>query len=291
MLHHFILTRFNIRLFRYDKHGHSIEPKSWFEERLKLFETYTLPSIIGQTCQDFTWILLVDSETPDMYRERMMDYRKRCPQITFVAIKPQYGCHFAHMFQQVVDKLLKEKGIKDDDICLTTYFDNDDCLNKDYIKIILDRLQNDNKLSQKDDLLVFDYGIQYFTELGIATRIKYTNNHFMTLFERVTSGQTPSVRTCYGYGSHIDLEKRKAASVYHLTDADRPMWIEVIHKNNVDNDVIMRLDSCIINDKQLLRTDFSLDIDLQNGKKMKYFKRYLEQAFRRLRERISPRKW
>ena len=56
MLHHFILTRFNIRLFRHDKHGHSIEPKSWFEERLNLFETYTLPSIMGQTCQEFTWI-------------------------------------------------------------------------------------------------------------------------------------------------------------------------------------------------------------------------------------------
>lgn len=289
MLHHFILTRFNIRLFRYDKYGHNIEPQSWFEERLELFETYTLPSIIGQTCQDFTWILLVDSETPAVYREKMMEYRKRCPQITFVAVKPQHGWQFAQMFQQVVDKMLKERSAKEGDLCLTTYFDNDDCLHKDYIKTIHDWLQNDNKISLEDGFLVFDYGIQYFTELGIATRVKYSNNHFMTLFEKVSSAKSPS--TCYGYGSHIDVEKRKAAPVHHIADAERPMWVEVIHKDNVDNDVMMRLDNCFIKDKQLLRTDFSLDIDLQNGKRMKYFKRYLKHAFRRLYERIIPRKW
>ena len=193
------------------------------------------------------------------------------------------------MFQQVVDKMLKERSAKEGDLCLTTYFDNDDCLHKDYIKTIHDWLQNDDKISLEDGFLVFDYGIQYFTELGIATRVKYPNNHFMTLFEKVSSAKSPS--TCYGYGSHIDVEKRKAAPVHHIADAERSMWVEVIHKDNVDNDVMMRLDNCFIKDKQLLRTDFSLDIDLQNGKKMKYFKRYLKHAFRRLHERLSPKKW
>lgn len=291
MLHHFILTRFNIRLFRHDKHGHSIEPESWFEERLKLFETYTLPSVIGQTCQDFTWILLVDSETPTAYRMRMMDYRKRCPQITFVAVKEQMGPQYPLMFQQVVNKLLTKRGANDGDLCLTTYFDNDDCLNKDYIKDIHDRLLNDNKLSQEDGFLVFDYGIQYFTEMGMATRVKYPNNHFMTLSEKVESGQSPSVRTCYGYGSHFNIEKRKVAPVRHVTNAEKPMWIEVIHGKNVDNDVIMTLHTRFINDRQLLRTAFSLDIELQTCKTMKFLKRALKQALRRLHDKLFPRKW
>lgn len=291
MLHHFILTRFNIRLFRHDKHGHSIEPKSWFEERLNLFETYTLPSIMGQTCQEFTWILLVDSETPAAYRERMMEYRRRCPQITFIGVKEQYGWKFPLVFQKVVNKLLKEKAAQDGDFCLTTYFDNDDCLNKNYIKDIHDRMQAGSQFPQEEGFLVYDYGIQFFAEMGTATRVKYPNNHFITLYERIASGQNPSVRTCYGYGSHIDIEKRKAAPVRHVTDADKPMWIEVIHKGNVDNDVMMTLNTRFVKDKQLLRTAFSLDVELQTGKKMKFFKRSLKQAWRRFHDRLFPRKW
>lgn len=292
MFHHFILTRFNIQLFRHDKHGHAIDSKSWLEERINLFETYTLPSIIGQSCQDFTWILLVDSKTPAVYRERLMDYRKQCPQITYISCEGKYGWRFANIFQQVVGKLLKEKGAKVGDHCLTTYFDNDDCLNKDYIKDIHDiLLQNDNNILLKDGFLAYNYGIQYFTELGIATKIKYTNNHFITLFEKVSSAENPSVRTCYGYGSHFDVEKRNVAPVHHITHSDKPMWAEVIHNGNVDNDVKMTLDTCFINDKQLLRTEFSVDIILKDGNKLKFSTRYLRQMVRRLYNHIIPRKW
>ena len=292
MLHHFILTRFNIRLFRYDKHGRSINKLSWLDERLNLFETYTLPSVIGQTCQDFTWILLVDSQTPESYRERMMGYRKQCQQITFVAVKEEHGWQFANIFQQVVNKLLKERGAKEGDVCLTTYFDNDDCLNRDYVKDIHDILQkNGNNILQGDGVLAFDYGIQYYTELGIATRVKYANNHFITLFERISSAENPSVRTCYGYGSHIDIEKRKAALVHHVTLADKPMWVEVIHKDNVDNDVKMTLDFSFIGDRHLLQRDFSLDITLQSGRKAAFFTRFLKQVRRRLHDKFIPRQW
>ena len=292
MLHHFILTRFNIRLFRYDKHGHSIDQQSWFDERLNLFETYTLPSVIGQTCQDFTWILLVDSQTPDIYRERMMSYRQRCQQITYIAVKEEHGWQFASIFQQVVDKLLKERGAKDGDVCLTTYFDNDDCLNKDYVNDIHDIWQkNDNNILQGDGVVAFDYGIQYYTELGIATRVKYANNHFITMFERVSSADSPSVRTCYGYGSHFEIEKRKVVPVHHITHTDKPMWVEVIHKGNVDNDVKMTLDTSFINDRELLQRDFSLDIILERGRKTAFFVRYLKQMWRRFHDRLFPRKW
>lgn len=291
MFHHFILTRFNIRLYRYDKHGHSIDKELWLEERLKLFETYTLPSIIGQTCQDFTWILLVDSQTPDSYRERMMSYRKGCPQIKYIAVKEQYGWHFANIFQQAVEELLKERGAKEGDYCLTTYFDNDDCLNKDYVKNAHDILKQNNNFLQEDGFLVFDYGIQYYTELGIATKIKYSNNHFLTLFEKVSSVENPSVRTCYGYGSHFDIEKRNAASVHHIKCVDKPMWVEVIHKSNVDNDVKMTFDTSFINDKRLLTNDFALNIVLQTGKKMSFFVRCIKQVLRRLYNRFVPRKW
>lgn len=292
MLHHFILTRFNIQLFRHDKHGRTINQESWLEKRLKLFETYTLPSVIGQTCQNFTWVLLVDKNTPSLYRERMMNYRRRCPQITFISVKEQQGWHFANIFQQVVGKLLKEKEAKEGDFCLTTYFDNDDCLNKDYIKDVHEALQkDDSNILQEDGVLAFDYGIQYYTELGIATGIKYANNHFITMFEKIPSAESPSVRTCYGYGSHIDIEKRKAVPVHHVTEVSKPMWVEVIHKDNVDNDVKMTLDFSFIDDRDLLERDFSLGVPLKTGRKTSFFVRYLKQMLRRFHNRLFPRKW
>ena len=292
MLHHFILTRFNIQLFRHDKHGNNIDMTMWLEERINLFETYTLPSVIGQVCQDFTWILLVDSKTPAIYRERLMGYREQCPQITYISCEGKYGWRFANIFQQIVEKLLKEKCVKAGDFCLTTYFDNDDCLNKDYIKDIHDiLLQNDYNILSENGFIAFDYGIQYFTELGIATRIKYTNNHFITFFEKISSVENPSVHTCYGYGSHFDVEKRNVAPVHHISNADKPMWVEVIHKDNVDNDVKMTLETCFINNKQLLQTAFSVSIELQTGRKLLFFTRYLKQMLRRLHNRFIPRKW
>jgi hypothetical protein len=152
-------------------------------------------------------------------------------------------------------------------------------------------LQQNNNFLQEDGFLAFDYGVQYYTELGIATRIKYPNNHFITLFEEVSSAESPSVRTCYGYGSHFDIEKRKAARVHHITRVDKPMWVEVIHEGNVDNDVKMTLDTSFINDKRLLQRDFSLNVILQTGRKMAFFVRCLKQALRRFYNRFVPRKW
>ena len=152
-------------------------------------------------------------------------------------------------------------------------------------------LKNDNNILQGDGVLAFDYGIQYYTELGIATRVKYANNHFITLFERISSAENPSVRTCYGYGSHFEIEKRKAAPVHHVALADKPMWVEVIHKDNVDNDVKMTLDTSFIDDRHLLQRDFSLGITLQTGRKAAFFARYLKQMWRRFRDKLFPRKW
>lgn len=109
--------------------------------------------------------------------------------------------------------------------------------------------------------------------------------------EIISSAENPSVRTCYGYGSHFDIEKRKVASVHHITYIEKPMWVEVIHKDNVDNDVKMTLDTSFINDKCLLQRDFSLNIILETGRKTAFFVRYLKQALRRFYNRFVPRKW
>lgn len=69
-LQHFILTRFNLLLWNKDKENKKVRSKEWLEHRFSLFEKYCLPSIKSQTCQDFEWIVLFDSSTPEMLKEK-----------------------------------------------------------------------------------------------------------------------------------------------------------------------------------------------------------------------------
>ena len=87
-IHHFILTRFNLLLWNKDKEGKKVRSASWLEHRFELFERCCLPSIVAQTYQEFEWIVLFDSTTPEIYKEKIADYQKRCPQLIPVYVEP-----------------------------------------------------------------------------------------------------------------------------------------------------------------------------------------------------------
>ena len=271
-IHHFILTRFNLCLWSFDKNGEKIDHEHWLDARLPIFESFTLPSIQKQSCQDFEWILLVDAATTERYRHIINTYKELFPKIHIVGVKHEQSKYYANIFAQVVRKRLSERSAAPSDICLTTYFDNDDMLDAKYIE----RTQSISlTLPFHSPLFIsFDYGLQYFTEIDVTTRIKYPNNHFITLLE-----YAENVKTCYGYGSHFLLEKKKTATVYHVKDKNHPMWTEVVHKDNVDNDVKMTLDTRIIDSRLSVKGYCSWV--LRAGK----------QVIRRIKDKIIPRKW
>lgn len=297
MLHHYLLTRFNIVLWQEDKTGNAIDREEWLERRIKLFETYCLPSVIGQTCQEFCWILLVDEDTPAKEREKIKSFRQLCPQIRFVGVKPRYAFRFADIFRQVVTADLQEKGWQEGDLCLTTYLDNDDCIARTFVEKTQAECQDFHLLPDEKRFLSFDYGLQLFTDMNhLATRVFYPNNHFLTLAEKLSAGGAVepcapllSIRTCYGYGSHFLLEKRGVANVHHVKDKKHPMWIEVIHEGNVDNDVKMTLDTHFVNDRELLRREFSLPMEAGQGQRISFVRRAAAQIWRRTRNKFTGR--
>lgn len=295
--HHFILTRFNLPLWTEDKCGHSIDRISWLEERMFLFEKYCLPSVVGQTNYNFTWILLCDENTPLEYRERIKEYRKQCPQIELIQVEEGYAWDFPNIFSEVVSSMLEARGANDGDVCITTQLDNDDAINKDYIDFIQRYIleNKDVKDSWKKStplFLSFDYGLQYFTGLNMATRVKYPNNHFMTCVEYVhkTNDGIISVGTCFGYGSHFLIEKNFGMNVHHIVDRSRPMWCEVIHKDNVDNDVKMTLDTEIVRDWDIMRNGFNVDVLIQVNLFLFAIKG-IGQVFRRTKGKFIKRRW
>ena len=100
-IQHFILTRFNLLLWNKDKEGGKVRTTKWLEHRFSLFEKYCLPSILSQTCQDFEWIVLFDSMTPEKFMSKIAEYEKRCPQLKPVFVEPERGRFFADIFRAV----------------------------------------------------------------------------------------------------------------------------------------------------------------------------------------------
>ena len=303
-LHHFILTRFNLPLWKYDKTNRIINPHVWLDERLNLFETYCLPSVACQSNNDFIWILLCDENTPVEYRDRIRGYKNKCPQIELIQVEEEYAWQFPRIFSEVVASFLEARGAKDGDICLTTQLDNDDVLQNDFVQTVQNHVsKNINSdilyLSNTTPVFIsFDYGIQYFTEMNMATRIKYPNNHFMTCFEFVKcinkehkeNDSKFAIGTCFGYGSHFLLEMEYEMCVEHIVDKAKPMWCEVIHHENVDNDVKMTFDTKVVRDLKILQKEFNVDTILQVCLSH-FFIKVTEQIFRRFKGKFIKRQW
>ena len=65
-MEHFLLTRFNVRLA--DRPPASDQ---WLRDRLRLFTTFTVPSVQSQTCTEFRWLALCDEASPAWLREEL----------------------------------------------------------------------------------------------------------------------------------------------------------------------------------------------------------------------------
>lgn len=232
----------------------------------------------------------MDADTPADLRERIKAYRNVCGQMKFVAVKAEYACRFADIFRQVVAVDLKQKGWKDGDLCLTTYLDNDDCIARTFVEQVQKECVGFGLSRDQKRFLSFDYGLQTFTQLRhFSTRIHYPNNHFLTLAECLSSAESSlsAIRTCYGFGSHFLLERRGLARVAHINNREQPMWIEIIHEENVDNDVKMTFDTHVVKDKDLLKRDFSLNVDIDTNHRLAFCFRALKQVWRRTKNKFK----
>ena len=233
VLKHFILTRFNIFLWSKDKEGMPVRSKKWLEHRFELFERFCLPSIIGQTCQEFEWIVLFDSTTPERFKEKIADYQKKCPQLIPVYVRPEGGSFFAQIFRDEVVKRVQDlsriyelENYDTQKRVLTTYLDNDDALNNHFVEDVQRRAAElpDGTFTSYDD------GYQYFTDHNYVMQIHYPRNHFMSVVEKADN----ALKTIYGYGSHYYIDKMEGVGIERVKN--QPMWCEVIHEKNMGND-------------------------------------------------------
>ncbi len=67
---HVIITRFSCRAFANRPRFDPLDP-AVLSRRFDVFEATCLPSILGQTCKNFSWVLIVDERLPAAFRLRL----------------------------------------------------------------------------------------------------------------------------------------------------------------------------------------------------------------------------
>lgn len=225
---HFVITLFNLKLWKKDKQNHSTQTAEWLATRFRLFETYCLPSVKAQTCPDFIWLVLFDEDTPACYRGRIEAYAADVPQFRACFYSADEAADFLHadderncrFIRRTVASLL-EPG---DRYVLTTNVDNDDAIHCGMVEA----LQRHFRANPREVLYSMNWGLQYFPKWDGVLRMRYPHNHFLSLAER--TGQ--DFRTVMFYG-HANARKRLPT----VDLFERPYWMEVVHACNVNNEL------------------------------------------------------
>lgn len=225
---------------------------------MQLFESYTLPSIKQQTCQDFTWLCLFDINTPELIRQRLdaihTGYERFVPLYMDVAAITEFpdgvieqrqrydevnsSIHvdevvtadkeYVERIQRLVTPTYLQEAVKpylkpDTEWILTTRIDNDDVLRNTFVAEV-QRIFNE---SPGDYVINFYDGVQCMLNDKVVFHNRFCNNHFTTLCERNDRYFVSSL-----FYNHLLLDQHK-----HVQNirTELPMFGELIHGGNVCN--------------------------------------------------------
>jgi hypothetical protein len=212
-LEHFVLTNFNIERSdaERDRNGTPVRTPEWLEERFLLFERFCLPSLVGQTCQEFTWLVTYDHEgTPRRSRRRLEAYERRLENLRLVP--------GGTAFRQVIARTLGSRRCR----LLTTRLDNDDAFHRSAIGVL-----QRHAAGHAIEFLNFPLGYCYSYPDGEVRLFEYRSNSFLSLAENY-DGEPP--RTANSI-RHADAGE--VAPVRQI--GSEPSWLQVIHARNLRN--------------------------------------------------------
>ena len=227
MFKHYIFTRWNLLDTNTTIYNNPAveDPEVWIEHRMKLFDELTLPSVMCQTCMDFTWLLAFAEETPRWITEKYSSF----PHIKIIRKYPQEWLRNRYGIL----------GIIDGNWLITSRLDNDDIILPEYIETVQSYFDETFKLVDVN-------GYQY----DLATGKHYDPDRagctspFISLIEQIgvpwqstaTDPQearliTAPVKTVY-YCSHSKME-------WHFPAVKNPkrLYKMVIHDRNISNHI------------------------------------------------------
>ncbi len=215
MFRHYLITCLNVGLYSHpaDGPGNRMPVEQWMQHRMKLFTTFTLPSVVGQTCQNFTWFLCIDEKTPLEYIDILP--RPGIPNLRILPLSCKALCN-----EPIAAEIMRhiEPGNYD---LITTELDSDDAIHRDLIRTIQASYQS----SGKSTLISFVHGLILDLKGCCLYPMGYAF-HCPTFVEQRSMAQS-----VYRWpNSEIPAEKIELIP-------EHPYWLQVIHSLNVVNNL------------------------------------------------------
>ena len=206
-LEHYLLTNFNVKR---DDVG-TRPDRDWLEDRFELFEHFCLPSVAGQTCKDFTWLIRWDDEgTPDEYRRRLLAHEAALPCLHLVPER--------RGFHVVIGERLDGGPCR----LLTTRLDNDDALHRDAVALLQSEARGEGM-----EFLNLPRGYCLEHPAGRTMLSEQPRNPFISLAEDVR-GETPRTAVCVSHHKAWQLAPIRQVG-------EGPSWVQVVHGRNLYN--------------------------------------------------------
>ena len=215
--------------------------EKWLESRLLIFKTFTLPSFINQSSQDFQWILLVSAELPAGVLDKLRGLIKDYPNFHIIEVtvadlhdQPEYTVAFN---QFISDYQL------DYDFLLHSRIDGDDAWNSAYVGTIRQTAQTwvaKYSAWQNYSGLIFN-----FPYGQVCYPFPIRNKHGIGRWKRKFFSQSVDVLTIKGKldtfykfphsKTRIFAKQNNFRCIY--LKSRQPMWLYVQH---VQNDGLLR---------------------------------------------------
>ena len=256
---HYILTKFNIVASWYkdcsEQEGgrHTTQmfhTQEWLNERIRLFETYCLPSVVNQTAP-YLWLVEFNSLSDRVLLDKIEEWKQACPSLVPLFIEP-----YADDAAIVRDYIASHTTT---DYIITTNLDSDDMIHRDFLVKI------QKAFNQQDGQIIhYTSGLQYIEEKQILYSWQNATNHFYSYVEKSTSSPT----TC------VDIQHGAYSGYLEIGDHTEPGWIEVVHKCNVYNHAF-ELKPVLYNTKWTFNAQLKVD-------RLQFIKEYLQLNRRRI---------
>ena len=278
----FVLTRFNLCFnlshFKHSKFGIPTHTQKWLEERFDLFDKYCFPSLLDQTDKGYIWICMFDINTPFQFYKKIKTYRELLPCFLPLFMTTEEAMNLGELLIPVI-----KRNHTSDTNLITIRLDNDDALNIHYVKRIKSIAQ---QFKSVNHVISFKYGAQYYPNKNLAFRIPYTDNHFLTLF--VSNKEKCKVFHVLQFDHSV--KEKYPYPLYVINNKKDVMWLEVIHNNNVGNEIKMTMNQIPIGKENYLYEWFNVKQALVGDWKSYIFflvPRLLRFAFLKCKKKIS----
>ncbi|MBE7640353.1 hypothetical protein GUB10_08415 [Salegentibacter sp. BLCTC] len=216
MFQHYIVTRFNLRAkdWTTTKNNEEVLTDEWLEERFDLFENYCFASVKNQTNQNFKWLVFFDINTPEIYKQKVVDYKS-----DYENFVPVFIDGMKNFLPEIVKTI---SNLDSQEYIITSRLDNDDCIHQNYTDVV-------QSYFSKQEHQALDIIDGYTLETGKNTRLgalRKLNNPFISLIEKKDDFKTVWFRNRHGSWKY---EKNL------VRIKNQRLWLSIIHSKNKVN--------------------------------------------------------